>query len=68
MAETDPRDKLAYGVSAFSGLVDLMYDAQSVRGASFEASTPSGLYALLSLVRDEIEPATKELQGYVPRK
>lgn len=66
MAEIDPRDDVIQASRAFSGVVDLVDDAN--RGGGFEATGPDGLHALLDLIRDKLGPAAEALQAYVPRK
>lgn len=66
MCADDPRDQITRSTAAFGGVVDLLYDAQM--GHGFEATTPASLYAVLSLVRENLEPATEQLQDLVPRK
>lgn len=61
MAETsDPRDRLHHSVEAFSGVVDLLCDAQ-MAPAGFDITTAASLHAVLSYIRDGLEPASMEI-------
>lgn len=63
---TDPRDDLAYGAKALTGLADLVADVAS-GGGGFERTTPGEFSELLDLVRQRIDSATSRLEDYVPR-
>lgn len=68
MSEIDPRDRLHDATAALTGFVGLLEDLGRVDGGQFEAADAHGLASLLRPHQEQLEKATHELQGYVPRK
>lgn len=63
---TDPRDDLVYGTRALDGLAGLLSDID-MGGKGFERTRPGELGELLDLVRERLDRAANNIQGYVPR-
>ena len=63
---TDPRDDLVYGARALNGLADLLSDIDQ-GGKGFERTRPGELGELLDLVRERLDRAAAQMQGYIPR-
>ncbi len=64
---SNPQDRLYHAVEVFSGVVDLLCDAQMAPDG-FGITTASSLHAVLSYIRDDLEPASMEVLDFPPGK